>query len=372
MIRRLYRLSLCHVLLWAVLAGCLTAACDRRDLYYGYDNRCDVCFVTDWSRLDTRPSGMTFLFYPKEGGQPLSYITNSVDSVVLSVPVGSYRMIAFNRTVNEFASLGFRYLDDYSTAEVYARQAVPHWMNRDDDLPTTYGLEQIAVARIEDITLTEEMRHDYGLHGQQKLRSQTDAGLVQQYRLMPECAAYTTELTVHIQGVQNVRSVRATMGGLAEGYYLGKGHANSNTITHVIDQWEVVRDPGSYSDGYIRTRFVSFGMPMAATAGRADGLELVLESLLQLSILLVDNTTVVDFSYDVSKRIEIDHTELSIVVEVGIPLPDEDPGEAGGGVQDPGSLPPSLPTVEDKESTSSGFDAEVSDWEDGGEKDIEL
>ena len=346
-------------LLWVL------AACDRRDLTYGYDNRCDVSFVTDWSALDKRPSGMTLLFYPKDGGKPLSYITNSVDSVTLAVPVGSYRVLLFNRTVNEFASLGFRNMDDLETAEVYALPSAPSWVERDDDTPTTYGLEQIACAVIEEVTLTEEMRHDYGiLHTRQQPRTRTDAALIPVYRSQPLCAAYTTTVIIHISGIQNVRSVRALMSGLAEGYYLGQGRANGTSITHVIENWQVVRDPGSYSEGTIRTSFVSFGMPVATSNGRADGLDLLLQSLLQVSVLLVDNTTVIDLHYDVSQRIEVDTNELRLVVEVGIPLPDEE--------EDPGSQPPVLPDVEDKESSSSGFDAEVSDWEDGGEKDIEL
>lgn len=352
----------------AFLALCLAAllaACDRRDLTYGYDNRCDVCLVTDWGALDRHPSGMTAMFYPKAGGKPLTYVTNSVDSVTFAVPVGSYRVLLFNRTVSEFGSLGFRNLDDLSTAEVYALQAAPSWVQREDDAPTTYGLEQIACTVIDDVTLTEEMRHDYGvLNTREQPRSRTSEALIPIYRTRPVCAAYTTTVTIHISGVQNVRSARATMSGLAEGYFLGRGHANSHTVTHVIEDWKVTRDPGSYTEGTLSTAFVSFGMPVAAANGRAEGLELQLESLLQVSLLLVDNTTVVDFHYDVSRRIKVDHTDLRIVVEVGIPVPGEE------GEEDPGSQPPVLPDVEDKESSSSGFDAEVSDWEDGGEKDI--
>lgn len=353
-----------HLFLPAVAALLLlTAACDRRDLTYGYDNRCDVTFLVDWSRLSEPPQGMTLLFYPTDGGQPLRYLTNSVDSVTLAVPAGTYRVLVFNRTENEFSSLGFRGMDRFETAEVYGLPAPEDmllWAKRDDSRAITARLEEIAVATLDELTLTEEMRHDYGELSPQPVRR---TGTPQTLRLTPASASYTTTIDIHVKGIQNVRSVRATLDGLAEGYLMGAGRATANIVTHAIDEWQVVRDPGSYTEGSLHTRFVCFGLPEASPPrALADELATLLNASLQVTVLLADNQTTVTFSYDVSKRVTVDQTEYVLTIVVGIPLPGQE--------DDPGAVPPELPDVPHVESPSSGFDATVNDWEEGEEKDL--
>lgn len=348
-----------YMLTWALLLLFVTS-CTHDELCYHHPHDAKVKFDVDWSKfVEEVPTGMTVTVFPQEGGlnEVVTTQTNTISYALFSLPVGRYHSFVYNQSPSEYGSLSFRGMDKFETAEVYANPRESHWYeNRGDEgSRVVTEPEWFAADCLENLVITEAMveqtAKDY-LPQLLQSRSRADNSiLVGEYT--PLNLVYTITVKVHIEGIYNLRSARASLSGLAEGYYLGQGKPTSNKVTQLMEDWQLTIDSTDPTKGTIVAKITCFGLPYGHQ-GTAEENELV------LSLLLVDNKTVKDFVFPVGDDFEANIEEdiqlqqnlaLHLELEITDPLPDVKPeGDSGGG----------------------GFDAVVDDWGEEENVDIEM
>lgn len=337
-------------LIGALLAAVLTVGCERRPLLYDYRPYCNVEVKVDWSDFGDTPTGMTVIFYPENGDQPIVHTTTETTETNVGLEAGNYNVLLFNQSPDEFGTLEFKGMEAYETAEVCARETVSKWYSAaSEEQKAVREPERLGVARIEGLRISKDMveksiqRPTSGEYGEQASIS-----------LRPKCVVSTARVRIRVHGLHNVRSARGSMSGMADGYSLSGDSPTSGKASHIIEEWTRELDAADYRRGFLTADFSTFGV--AASQVRAAG-----ANHLVLSLLLVDNKTVKDYGFDVSDRIQVDDGGLMLIVEVGTQIGDKD---------HPADQPIEIEDVKPADGQEGGFDAKVEGWDD--EKNVEV
>ncbi len=277
----------------------------------------------DWSELGYSPNGVTAMFYPKNGEAPLTYISNTVHTAILNVEEGVYDLVVFNNSPEEFASVEFRGMDVYRTAELFYTQkgANP---------------EYVALAKVGDVVVGPEPL---------------------ELNVKPENLFVDGDIRIEAKGVYNIRYMRAHLTGLAGSYMLSAnvpkaGEENFKTQT---ETWKLMKQDGEYATGTLTSSFRTFGLPELGWKGDLDAKPG--EVKLHVSMLLVDNKTVLDFTFPVGDMIQVWSKDNRPVIYITLDSTEE-------------YYPIVIPDVKPADGTSNGFGADVDDWGDDEEFDL--
>lgn len=347
-------------------ALCLLAACTHKELCYLHPHTADVRIDVDWSRFEPyeKPTGMTLQLYPADAslgedargemdlsgttvssGGVVTHLTNTTSHAILSLPVNSYHVMVFNQSTTEFGSFLFREMDDKESAVVVMQYQSRWYKTRAGEDNVATSPEWLGVGNFGNARVTQAM-----------IDAETNSAVsgtpMDEYpviaRVTPRNVIYTVNVRIYVNNIYNLRSARAAMTGMAEGYRLARGRRLPTKVTHPIEQWRMTQDGTDPTKGYIDATFSCFGLPdgHAATAG---------ENLLALDALLVDNKTVETFSFNVGDRFELDESDpdrmtYSVVVADPVTLSDVEPEGGSGG----------------------GFDVKVDDWGDEINQEIKM
>ncbi len=345
------RISL-YLIIYTMLSA--LAACDRRELTYDYHPFCDVQVEVDWSRFSEMPTGMTVIFYPESGEKAVTHTTNSVHHTTVSLREGKYNVLLFNQSPGEFGSLGFRGLERYETAEVFAQEAASKgWYSKAETEKVAAHPERFAVATLEGFVVTEDMVDAY-----RKEREQGRTISRATVTLTPRDIIADGVVIVHVKGIYNMRSVRGSISGMAEHFLPSAFQTGTDEVTHLLESWKVDRDADNYANGTITTQYTSFGMP-GMKLSRA-GENTWKNAYLNISVLLVDNKTVKDYSFFVGNHIELSEETGRITLNLELEKNEE------------GEFPIALPDVKPEGGSGSGFNATVDDWGDDVNVEVEL
>lgn len=334
---------------------CLTAltSCHHKDLCYHHPHTANIRIDVDWCEFDKEvPTGMTVIAYDDKGNIAELQHTNTTTHAYMSLEAGMYNTVVYNQSPSEFGSVTFRGMENYSTAEVVAAEVVSRWYTtKDDSEKLVTEPEWIGVGREEACEVTEEMVNGTTQHTIHE--SRTRAGSEMSYVIakhFPENIIYTVYVKVHADGIHNLRSARASLGGLAEGYVFHRSGPTGSVVTHLFEQWKITQNTDDPTKGHVTSKVTCFGLPDGHMAQKAEN-ELV------FSALLVDNKTVIDFTFNVGdmfrKRI-VDGVEQEMEYEIELYLDEV------------------LPDVKPADGSSSGFDAIVEEWGDEIDHDIQM
>lgn len=324
----------------------LLVSCNHHELCYSHPHTAKVRVNVDWSEfVEEDPTGMTVMVYPADGGKPYTVLTHALDGASFNLPEGVYHTLAFNQSVSEFGSLEFRQMEKYDKAEVVSATQDSRWYEgRADGGRVVTQPEWIGSHCEEGAMVTRQMVQAMRQEG--KYRSGEGAEYVLS-NLVPQNMVYTVHARVYVEGIYNLRSARAALDGMAEGYRFAMARPSHVSATYLMEEWEMTVDKSDPTRGYIDTYLYCFGLP-DGHQGTAD------ENLFTLSVLLVDNKTVLNFPFMVGDKFERGDTSvrlsLNLELELAEPLPDVKP-EGGSG---------------------SGFDATVEDWGEEIEHDIQM
>ena len=338
-------------MLAAAILTLAAVSCTHKDLCLMHPHSAPMRINVDWSNFVHKetPSGMTVIVYPQDGGAPISTKSNTISHVLVHLPVGHYNSIVFNQSETEFGTLELRNLNNYQTAEVVTVQAPTKWYTtKDQNERIVHEPEWFGTDNEENAEVTEQMlaqsTQDYA-QNTGSARSTTKGGIDLIYHT-PNNIIHTVNVTVHIKNIYNLRSARAALEGIAEGYKLGAGKRSSNQVTHLLEEWSMTTDPQDPTQGTIKAKLLCFGLPDNHKATPQ-------ENTLNLSLLLIDNKTILDYTFHVGDQFVEDpeeHLTLYLEIDLGKPLPDVKPEGGQGG----------------------GFDATVDDWGEEIEHDVEL
>jgi len=322
--------------------ACVTvSSCDFRPLYIEGETPVEVLVVTDWTQLGADPEGSSIYFYPEGGGEPSAFRTNSVTRTIVKVPSGYYTVLVFNRTVDEYGTMKFDGMKSLAGAEAILEDKLFSWTGRSDTVGrTVYEPEEIVVGRNDHFyvrTMDERMK--------ESTKGDADAyAAIDSVSVKPRRMVYAGNVSVRVNGIQNVRSVRAYLTGMAGEAYLATRSAGDTLATHVLEDWKVERDETDYTKGYVKTGFSSFGLPEQYVGEPAP-----LNNRLVIQFRLVDDETVVGYTIDVGS--EVQQVEKELVVNFVV-----EKDNAGKAIV--------LPDVKPSGSRESGFDVQFKDWDD--------
>ncbi len=326
----------------------IISSCQRRSLTYDYYPYSDIVIEPDWSQSLTgaeKPLGVSAWFYPKEGGAPLQFRSNSVDGFSVPIVEGKYDVLVFNRSETEFSTIGFRGIEKLSTIEIYSlSDETKGWYTKADNELVVLQPEKIATAIYRDFEVTAEM---VTKSKAARSRGTTLTEGTTTIAVTPQLVNKTINVKIKVIGIHNLRSARATISGMAEGYWINEMVNNSTDVTYILESWS---KEGSYGEGELYFNYTTFGLlsdPNNSTSGYEYW-----KGLLNLEVLLVDNKTVkkFDLPLDGSMVTENSAGDVDLTITLGF-----DPA---------GPEPPLLPDVEPEDGSGSGFDAEINDWED--------
>ncbi len=326
------------------LISFLAVSCELRELTYGYYPVCNLTLDVDWSLFGETPDGMTAIFYPKRKGlKPVVHTTNEVRSTIVPLSKGTYDIILFNQSPGEFGTLNFKGLNQYNTAEVYL-ETINMELGEEE---VALQPERFAVATMEDFTVTEEMV----VQSMQIAAGKDDVGthISTAIRMTPKCVVTPGIVRIHIEGFPNLGSLRGSISGIAGNFIHSQYSSGSRKVTHLFESWSRQQYQDNPDQGLVKTSFSSFGHPNmllsrveSSVMTRANDSEWE-NSTLDISILLSDNETILDYSFDVGdyvRKVE-ENGQMTLIIDIEgqIRLPDVVTNNGGG-----------------------SFDATVDDW----------
>lgn len=326
------------------------AGCNYRELSELYYGSAQVWISVDWSKFTKEvPSGMSVYCYPrdnKDRTEPYVYLSNDISGVLVNLPLGTYDVMVFNQSVDEFGSMRFENMNQFSTACAILEDYDTKWSVKADDQGVAYEPEWLAIDTYEEFTVTLDMIK----------------GKVTTITLYPENVVYTTNVTVRIYGTNNVRSVRGSMTGMAQAIMMSTGIRSSVPVTHALENWTMNVTDKARGYGEVVTSFRTFGLPAGTKAintnRKAD------YNILHSSFLLVDDKTITDASFKVGNRLDVDDVKMEINLKVGY---GSDKGQDPGEGVDP-DKPIVIPDV--NPTGGGGFTAILNDWD--ADQEIEI
>ena len=389
--------------LLTVLLAALITACERRDLWVYGDDLSLLTLVTDWSRCNETPGGMTYIFFPKNGyGTRLQRTTAEVHSTRVALDEGSYQLLLFNYSPAEFSNQDILGLENISTARVTSRTELDQHASLEplfgyyswktplftdnygsyaDSLdsyqvtgtipdqgyvhdnqsasriwPSYEQPEQIDAYTEDNIEITREMSvAPWQLIHYEDRDDFTSTLREYEIDATPDPFVWDIEVIVYIRNPQYYRAMQASIAGLS----ITKMLATAKTTQEAGHIYIPAFTRGRYSDPLIADDSVAIFSARATTFGLQpldEGMERQPDQVrLNLLITQRDNRTLREYHYDVGQEILVypEQRLLRIIIR-----------SYGDRLRNY----PIMPYVLDE--GQAGFDAVVDPWDQ--EEDLEL
>lgn len=338
-------------LIQALLALLLTGCQPHDPFCFQHPHGARVRVNVDWSQFnEADPTGMTLTLFPTDETQsPTKETTHTITHAVFNLLPDKYTAFVFNQSESEFGSVSFHNMDHYSTAEIRTIETTSNWYKPANDEKLGRSPEWLAFNH-KDATVTPEMT-DGGYGYEDGPHTRTD-GVKETLitTLVPQNIVYTLHVSLKINGIDNFKAARAVITDMADGYFPGLQRYHTKKVSHLMETWtvkDITAGSNGEKAGVIYGEITCFGLP----EGHNWQPE---ENALKISLLLVDNKTILNRLFNVGNRI-YQHTTNGSPLHLYIDLTLSD------------SLPDVTPALGDNES---GFDAIVNGWGDDIEVDI--
>lgn len=332
-----------HGIIATLTASLLLVSCTHKELCLNHHHTARVRIETDWTDFTVeKPTGMSVHIYGEDGGEVRSTLSNNTSYVDVELEPGRYDALVFNQSPSEFGTIRFENLDNRALAAVRNEYITRLWFKSDADEQVLQEPEWLGTEVRHGLEVNREM-----MEASPQIRSTKSADFPQSNviaTLVPQNIIYTITVTVRINGIHNLKAARASLSGLASGYLLGEGHVMAETGIQLLEEWTMTRDEKDPTKGTISATITSFGLPYGHIGNAQD-------NVLQLSLLLNDNKTKLDYVFPSGDSFVKDKDNalvLTLYKEIGGVLPDVKPVDGSAG----------------------GFDAKVDDW--GDEEIIDI
>lgn len=378
-----------------------TTAC-RRDLWVYTDEFRQVALQTDWSLATEVPGGMTWWFMSDDlSGRYRRGTTAEINYTELNLPRGQFTGVVFDYSPAEYSHIEFLGMTRPDSAlvhvcasadqplpddELYGIIAVPDYLSGVPMNPAGNGMHLLAAEP--ELMNADTLNHtqvttglDVDLVPWEDRDKYKQTVIEQILHAQPQPVVWKLNVRIPIRGANYMYSVKATVAGLTDGCWLTPLRHTSTPCLQLIDKWQLKSPVDSVS--ILTSSINTFGLPdhdmpqspvdarrsMARQTTRDDSTPVIdydggepsiydQQLRLNLQFLLRDETTVLNYHYDLGDDC-IFIVDDQLIVNIDIPID----YKGGGGI-------PDLPYVDSKGST--GFDATVSPWADGGQADATM
>jgi len=368
------RKALMHILILAALAlTTLVLSCERRPLYYVEEPGLKVIVKVIWQVEvypdGIKPSGVTMYFF-RDGKFFRSETSANVDSCAVQLEPGRYKLFMITQSPEEYSQMEFNDMTDFEKAFVSVLETRSKWYTKADDEVLIGNPEPMAAGVSEEFEVTEDMVENYQ-HYNYQLRMRQRQLEASQRSYDPELTKaetmvnyYTIRVPVHPRNIVSqywvtiysnnadvLHSVRASTSGMARNYLLTEDRTGPEEGTQFITQWSLSMDDPFTRVGHVDGIITTFGFPNGEMPSPQR------DSTLNVAALLIDNQTVENYVFNVGDKIApgIPSTGYRSLYRLIL-----------GSVETPAIHPPDVQPADE----SSGFDATVQDWDDGGTLEV--
>lgn len=240
-----------YVIVSAIVLISTLISCERRPLDLALENGAAVTVVAHWDSTGMRPSGMTVMFFPQNGGVPYVKLSNS-DTTRVFLPEGKYNMLVFNETVTDFESVRFTENGSYENIYAYTVQGSGSFYDNIREIP-----EKLASFSAEDIVITEEMaRHTiYYPRGTEPPEILPWEDML--IHAWPRIITCTVQLKVWIDHIDKLASAGGYLCHFSSGIRMAGGRPLKEEATYKTSFEELVET--GERKGYLYKEFCGFG-----------------------------------------------------------------------------------------------------------------
>lgn len=320
----------------------MLVACSHREQVYSLET--EIMISADWSRSGLNEKeqdyGATTVFYPTDGSSPIMVLMGDRTYKTVYLKEGRYDVVLFNRSFDDFGNLGFRGEDAYRTLEAHATNVVTK------DVPSTEIIimdspDELAADCMESFEVTPGMSGNYSSGmtnwGGKKIDGSKNGC---QLCFLPQKLTQKITVKIRIKGMNNIRNATCKLDGIAESVFLASGQISEKTVAQEFCLGNPVYNSGSATDGTLSASISVFGFDTEISHN------------LHLRAELVDGKTTFEESFDDLKISQLEEGDgrMSIFIDM--------------------MCEKKVPNV--KVEGSSGFDANVDDWEDEVNSDIDI
>lgn len=320
----------------------MLVACSHREQVYSLET--EIMISADWSRSGLNEKeqdyGATTVFYPTDGSSPIMVLMGDRTYKTVYLKEGRYDVVLFNRSFDDFGNLGFRGEDAYRTLEAHATNVVTK------DVPSTEIIimdspDELAADCMESFEVTPGMSGNYSSGmtnwGGKKIDGSKNGC---QLCFLPQKLTQKITVKIRIKGMNNIRNATCKLDGIAESVFLASGQISEKTVAQEFCLGNPVYNSGSATDGTLSASISVFGFDTEISHN------------LHLRAELVDGKTTFEESFDDLKISQLEEGDgrMSIFIDM--------------------TCEKKVPNV--KVEGSSGFDANVDDWEDEVNSDIDI
>lgn len=307
-------------------------SCDtRRELFE--DNSIPVKININWKDANINPNGTSIWVFSEDNPEstPRQYLTHD-STYTVHLKKGSYSILVFNESINDFDYILFRGTSSYETFEAYAIPIETKGrFAKSQEEQVAARPDILAVDRIELFTITRDIIN-------------LGKGITLDFS--PKRLVVSVQMTIHIKNLSSMadNGNAASLSGLAGGVMLSTGNKTINPVTHYFQLSNKILDPGSDNNGTISSCFNSFGLMGSL---RENKVKSHYEQFITLYLKLRDNSIYPPVVINVTDDIEyVGNAQHCISIVLGT--------EGSESVQ--------LPYVIGDNDNDSGFEVDVSDW----------
>lgn len=301
-----------------------------------------------------KPSGVTFYFF-REGEYYTQYTTAQVDSCIVNLAPGRYRVYMITQSPEEYGTMEFSDMSDYNNARVSVNETKSKWYTRAEGEVLIGNPELMAAGISEEFEVSEDMVENVYRRVHDRSGQLSEDGIVYytvRVPIHPESIVSQYWVTIYSANADVLKSVRSTTSGMARSWLLTQNRTGDDEGTQIITSWKLTMDDPTSRVGHLDGFVTTFGFPRGELPSPER------DPKLNLAALLVDNETVEEYAFFVGDKIFLDepipqghrllyHLILGSVYEPAITPQDVKPPEQLG-----------------------GFDAIVEGWEEGDEVQV--
>lgn len=332
---------------WLLLLLLQLCSCERRPMVEPEESvaYAEISVRFDWALARMNPTGMTAIFYPTDGGKAVVHKTGDNPSTVRLRP-GTYHVVGFNYSFDEFDGILFRGTDRYETIEAYA-QPLP-------DLTTRAGTAVTDVVAHPDVLATD-YREAFDVTPEMVAQTNATRAAAAQVVLTPLRVTAPGYVTIHLKGLNYIRSANGVITGLSRSVFLAGRQPSTLPCALAFGFTRPTYYSGSKVNGTLEGTFTTFGMLPPQVADARYG-------LLFSSVLTDKEQTPFEQRFDVTGAIrqEMD-VNLNILLRLNLEL---------GMSQTPGDDTPTIEVPKVEPEVGGAFDVDVSGW--GDEENVFL
>ena len=281
-----------------------------------------------------KPDGMTLYIF-RDGEFYMKHTTSQVDSCVVMLEPGRYRLYMISQSPEEYWRMEFLDMTDFDNARVRVAETKSSWYSTRSENEVLINNPELMVAGVSDFfEVTVDM-----IERQLAMTKDGDNNNIYYYTILvpvnPCSIVSQYWITIYSDNVDMLKSVRASTTGMARTFEITRDKTNDEEGTQLITEWSLTVDDEPNLIGHLDGWVTTFGFPNGELPSPDR------DSTLNVSTLLVDNKTVKSYKFYIGDKIKLEdnppqgyrylyHITFGSIFEPAI-HPDRVLPEGGGG-----------------------------------------